>query len=752
MKPKKIDLKHRHVINLPSSRSKQQGMATLLVVLLVGVGLVSISVGAMHAIRSTQERQTAARAQINVQAGAWAAAEAVRQHLLTLDAAAVEAITSATPLWTLSGYSGFVPTVKFTANSGKTASNSYRITAQITATDNLAKASSLLEVIYEVTPATSAVTEPDIAAISYVGDFRSTGGIAFLKDAGDTTPYEINVIGNVTFTNISMLGLDVLRSTKSITLTGTTSPIKKVHANCDVYVSGASMPKNIQATRHIFVQNTTNQGYGTESCDSEEIRANGSVSIGSSTCAYKSVFALAGKGGFSYCEAPATNAAGLTDVKSEVTTRFGAAAVNPTNSAVAGGVFINVGTKSQLIKSNNDIIVQGTANMGQLHAERDIAFKGNANTLSGFARYARDLIPNTSGTYNDLFGVGNSSGKDQKTAGAYNVAIDKALSVSLESEKLDVNDFKQYANYIFSIDGAGRKRVVVKGVKNSSGTALDYNAIAIDGKGYYLRSHGGHDDWLCTTLTATIPTGCTAKIGLGHGAYNALISYGNMYDATLGKSVPKWNLNGISLAPGIAFFEGDLNIGSGTYYNTFLTTGNITNSGTTIVYAPNFAGFDGKQIKNGVSKSYAPQGICKNTVVPNVIPTQFCTATTFDFTAAQEIGNYALLAGTCGNAAIKPCTKAEYLGGNITTGESANFYGAIKAGNLFTSAGDSTAHGYISALGQAVQASDHKLTAKTTVDLRDLPPGFKPTGGASRPGKTTPGTASSTKILWSRYL
>ena len=63
---------------------RQRGVATLLVILMVGVGLVSVSLGTLHSVRSAQERQLVAHAQVNAQAAVWATVDVVRQYLKTL--------------------------------------------------------------------------------------------------------------------------------------------------------------------------------------------------------------------------------------------------------------------------------------------------------------------------------------------------------------------------------------------------------------------------------------------------------------------------------------------------------------------------------------------------------------------------------------------------------------------------------------------------------------------------------------------
>ncbi len=299
--------------------------------------------------------------------------------------------------------------------------------------------------------------------------------------------------------------------------------------------------------------------------------------------------------------------------------------------------------------------------------------------------------------------------------------------MSIETEQFDANSLR---------DNAGRKRVTIRNVINTSGQALDIE------NGYLA-----HMDWVCSIASpvvsndpnAATPAGCVARIGRGYSNSNSklLIEYAS--------GTKTWKLAGDSLAPGIAFFEGNLDVGSGTYFNTFLASGNMTTSGASVTYAPNYAGFSGSQN----STQYAPDGICQSTRFPNLVPTQFCKGNTYDASAIKGVGNFAMMAGSCGDTS---CTKANYVGGNITTGASTNVYGAIKAGNIFVSGGNTTVHGYIMALAQGVVSGTHTMGAKTTIDLRNLPPHYDPTGGQTIAGGTTPGAAGNIGVLWSRYL
>lgn len=395
-----------------ASLRRQAGMATLLVVLLVGIALVSISVGVMYNLRSTQERQVAAHAQVNAQAGAWAASEAVRSFLQTLDATQLAAIDTNTT-WNLSGLDGLTQQARITSvsNTGLP-TGAYRITAQITSIAAAARASSVLEVVYQGSPATSVVTVPSRSVLNFYGGLNMTGGIEVFQDANSTTPYEINVIGDVNVYNTSITGVDTIRSTGSVRLDGTTSFFNAIYANCDVRIRGGTIAKTVEATRHVCLVNSSRSGFpsGVDTTNID-VRANGSVSA-NDTAGINSIFALAGKGGYSYCSAGAESMC-VNEIN-----ELGTAAQNPTASAVAGGVYGGQSINVRQVRTNGSIKLAGSATVGQLHAEKDVTLNWTP-TINEYVRYGGSLNHPGTSFYNNVFGNNNSSGKDRSLPHQY---------------------------------------------------------------------------------------------------------------------------------------------------------------------------------------------------------------------------------------------------------------------------------------------------------------------------------------------
>ena len=112
------------------------------------------------------------------------------------------------------------------------------------------------------------------------------------------------------------------------------------------------------------------------------------------------------------------------------------------------------------------------------------------------------------------------------------------------------------------------------------------------------------------------------------------------------------------------------------------------------------------------------------------------------------LGNYALLAGSY-------TAQNQYMGGNIALGSSAEIFGSVLAGNMYTSGGSTTIHGTITALSLGSQ--EHAAGGSTTLDLTDLPAGYIPTIKPCHLEGTCPtippsGENGTVEVYWSRYL
>ena len=94
------------------------------------------------------------------------------------------------------------------------------------------------------------------------------------------------------------------------------------------------------------------------------------------------------------------------------------------------------------------------------------------------------------------------------------------------------------------------------------------------------------------------------------------------------------------------WFSGDLNVHNGSYFNTFIATGNLSTStsGNHTTYAPNYAGYSG----TASGTTYASSGICTNssgTAIENY-PSNLCVNGALVSSAASGLSSYAYAAGS----------------------------------------------------------------------------------------------------------
>ena len=291
-----------------------------------------------------------------------------------------------------------------------------------------------------------------------------------------------------------------------------------------------------------------------------------------------------------------------------------------------------------------------------------------------------------------------NSGVNLNRVPGLSVSITALTASTISAPTFDAYAYQSSANYAFERVGNDTK-VTVK------------NVSTIPDGSYFLVGSGATQDYVCSGKSYA-PASCPAKICSGYSEYNSCFAY----------SAGKWTVAGTTMAPGIVWFKGDLEAGQGTFYNSWLATGNITTGGNNLSYAANYAGH---------------ASLCNNGSFPSLVPKNFCKA-----------GSSTLLTVGAGNIAFGAGGQVgnSYSGGKITLSASNHVYGDVLAGDILETGGSTTVHGYISAARIGNNAGNSKLGASTKIDLSNLPSSFKP-------GETavTPAAANSANLIWSRY-
>lgn len=309
--------------------------------------------------------------------------------------------------------------------------------------------------------------------------------------------------------------------------------------------------------------------------------------------------------------------------------------------------------------------------------------------------------------------------------------MQRLSAFTVEPEHVDAYPLKDSANYAFEYENS-RIKVTVQNVNGlANGTYWLGN--------YSYQSNRGWQNFLCQQTDAsnncTLPSKPDSTLKTlcqGFSNSNGCVTYNN----------GTWSISGKNLAPGVMWFKGDLNPSNGTYYNTFLATGNISTSGSHKTYAMNYAGYA------ATCQNQYPTD--KTTDFAGMYPTNYCDLSAGTL-KANAIGNAAFLAGGY--------VGSTFSGGNITLGASTEVFGSVIAGDLLGTGGSSTVHGYVTAAGQGA-GTVNAWGGSTTIDLRNLPSTFSPgkipsmdnSGSGTGSGSGGAAARASASIHWARYL
>ena len=696
---------------------RQHGIATLLIILLLSLAMAAAAVGAAYSLRGTQQRQLTMHAATAAQGAAWRGVEALRMTLAQTGAAKLTAWCNSNacaagdqPLnKTIEGLESLgVPNARLTRiRRPDLAKDVYLITAQVTGqagSGSSAQTRSTVEVVYEVgnvstsgepTPGGGTPT-PINTVITFNNDLNLSGNITVKKPAGKE--YQINVKGDLTTGGNSITGVDTVWSTGSIQISSG-STFGTLVANGDIKFDGSvTATKAVSARGDICISGGANAA-------NAQIKANGSV--------------------------VANGGVVLGDVSAIGTSQRGDETAKCTASDAPG------------TDANGNLYavdLKGNSSARTVAATGSVRINSGSITASDGLRATGNLVDtNWGGTECGQVGGTITAGNPAVSACVLSVpglqvAISPVSPVTLNTTTFNAYDVEAAAHYAFKIDANGYKIATVRSI----------HGIA-DGTYFIADYTGPYKDYLCKELTASsTPTAATCKTQpsvtpcKGYSPYNNCMAY-NVATKT-------WTLNGTSFAPGIIWFEGNLTMGNGVYYGSFIATGTISTAGSLKIYAVNFAGYNGKR----GTTTYAPTGICVNSYFPGLYPTDYCGADGSAFTSPNDsiIGHYALLAGSYD-------LSHSYVGGNITLGSGNEIFGSVLSGNSYSSGGSTTIHGSITAL--SLGEGGHSGGGSTTIDLTNLPDGYEPIPDPCKlDGSCATSPTSSTEfkamIHWTRYL
>jgi hypothetical protein len=707
-----------------AARSRQRGMATTLVMLMTGMAMTVTAMGMMYGVRSAQEQQVASHATVPAESRAWEGVELVRLYLNSLSSAEVTALTAQTLTTNAPGITAQI--------TGKeTAGTKTQVAVNITGTSTLA--SSTLQAVYQLSPATTAAVSSN-KALTFNGNLVYSGGSLSILDGANLANIGLSGVLNISsgskasISGCAKEGINIsgggvadnatLLTEGTFAMASATPPNNLTVGAKSIAISqdgGTYVAIKAGGFRANVLSGGTSIGSaivgGIRNIDNSITAANNGTAL--ITLANGSVFTL--------------DLSLVTQANNVITTTAGAKKISGTgtlpatialtyNAVYGGDVAFKTATVSnfwgdtfaltgwgasyRVLKAHSNVSIL-TASIGQFQGGGNMNVQQwNTPTFATASQLA--------GTLRNMDGTAYSGGTiTNLTTSVANASpgLPGVPYCDLTFNPVTVAPLRDQANYVFYFDG-NTPMLKIQNVKKADGTALaegPYNLATTD-----LRRIGGVNFLIC--------------------------GYSYEGGSTCGKAATPstgWNLNGIiAFPPGVLWFQGNVifdgvNVPGNRLTNTVLTTGNITltSSGHVPLYSPNFSGYT-----NLCTGSFWPTNLCNKSANPPALAGWTDTAGVFH--AGLPIGNIAIEAEGTMN------TSGWDIFGNVILGGIVNTSGAVTniKGGLSTGA-NGVATTNISQGGIAIDVSTLTKDQVTT-------------------DTTSTGTASpaSTKVLWVRAL
>lgn len=653
------------------SKATQRGIATVLILLLVGLSLSAAVLGTAYHIRSQQQLDVAIHAQTQAQMKAWTGAELVHQYLKKLqESGQLTALYAKAPPFDLtlsgSGVTGVV-LARITALDSTTGTITARVTG-ITGPDSPAEARAVLEVDYAAgMGSTSQCASPVRTTAILRGDVSITGGTTSFTSNENYT--DIAIHGSLSIANASQAIIS--GCTKGdITLSGggIDSNATLSSQNGTIRINSMSQPTNATLwARSINIGNTGSANYNALKAGAYQsnVVAAGNVIVGTAFAGGQLLRATAGPsvpwttgtvvpwpvgsllitlvdGGEYLVDMAratidtATGAVSGAQAAAQKVNASGSAAMPDSfilhSTAVAGGG-IDLYTLSVGQTWGNNIAMKGyggTYNQVWPAGHLEVVNPTITSLVGGgdvWAKVAGCSSPSNCWNFPAFTNVGAIAGslyygsgktllsshqKVQTGISGTSPGLPGAPFCDTRTEAFDAAAFRSSANYIFEFDASGRPRLTIQHMKASNGTSIDIAGI---------------------DLTAIDPAPATAPAAMKLRRINGedFLGCNNQQPANqhsdalacLRNATPAngWRLNGITkFPPGIALFIGRVTIdgvasSQGTLHNTILSTGGVTltGAGHGPLVAPNLA----SPLTPVCDGRFYPANLCDKTTTPS---------------------------------------------------------------------------------------------------------------------------------------
>ncbi|BCE01549.1 hypothetical protein [Marinicellulosiphila megalodicopiae] len=706
----------------PNMAKKQSGLATILVVIVIGMLLTTATLAVISNNRSTQERQLATHAIVHSQAGLWSGVELLKDYIKKLTDEEKLNLTDQTINIALADTNSAykIDQISYTQATLTEVEN---VKAHIYYQDVDAKSNSAMEVYFEFVELgcdenVESCSDLD-GNINLYGDLDLKQAIEI--DVGENT--KVNVAGNITFSDDgSMQGIDDLNATGNIDLGSSTNHFEFIKSNGTFTASGGS---------------------------ATSVSSRGAITL---------------LGTF------------VTDLAHSNSTITSASSEENLIFLAQSNIFLEAGSNVDYVRSNAKVDVKGE--VVNVEAQGDVDVAANIHNVETIKLYGDSyciegtnwdsgpeeltINQNPVNVVSPTMGLSTSNcAENDELIFDDTLVVETVPEVPLyEMNKPNVNiwELKELVNYAFSYDqtqviDAHKIRVYVKNIKEKA-------------QGSYYVVGAGSQQKFCLALTMgqcdltqdyilpclgegnEVVNSCfavelievTPEIDLtnddleGSVIVQGALEEGEVTTDPVEEEIQEqeyivtWKLQGHTIAPGSYFFEGDVIDNTQFSITTKLATNNYYSGGVfKDAMAPNFAGYKALCLNNYEDLALLPQASTwqQSTNFINYSPLQFC-----DFSEEEAIntksGNIVIGSGGT-NPSVSPLI---YEGGivDFTLGTSSRVFGTIMAGDHLVTVNDIGIHGAVVALNDNDSMTvANELSGSSAITYDSAIGGYDPT-------------------------
>lgn len=658
----------------PSVRG-QHGAASLVLVLIAAIGLMAITARSLQAPAAAQKMQFSEHVATQAELNAWSGVS-----ILSAAVASLRSPSALTPgPLTLAN----VPDGIAVNYVGTVGSN-----LRFNVVGTSAGATSTLAVVLR--PFVGGGVTPSTPPNSY--------GTGQLYNGNTTLSGSVSYSGNGTPPNLSVLG-------GSLTLTGSVTGLNTVCATGDLSVSAAISANTLCSNGNILLEGAAN---------ATRINAIGSVTLSggaaSSIGGIHSNGAVTLSGGSAYAgDVQATGNVAVTGGAASALTIATEGNINWTSTSSNAATLSANGTVNYIPPSGDPVTDISAIGNVSLSAARNVYTQGTTTLVGNYGQGISGTLQSqgllsgvqwgeyggarvASGTVGSIAPNYPTGGVHVTVQSGYTVSVPRVTiptvsTFTMTKPTVDAYTLRDQANLVFTgADANGNPQVRARGI-----------AGVADGD-YFIANNtsGPSKDWLCSTVSGTNCSSTPlARLCKSYSDYNSCFSY----------SGGSWAMSGVTALPLVLWFTGNLDVGSGRWVNTFIASGNITTSGGMVMFSPNYP-----------AGTYTCQGLADTT---NRLPALSANGLSGSNYAQQlcggsprlplgaSVANLSLVAGGMVNG--------EFLGGNIMLGASSEVYGAVLAGQYFSTGGATTVAGFTFAGKQGTSSGSNSLGGSTTI-------------------------------------